>query len=267
MLNVQTTAPASGWHPAMGSISGQAPQALKSISPLSPTSSPADERWSDLKEVRELLHFDGRLTGLDENMLFRRRRIKAGQSVFLMGQAFDGLYVVRLGNLKTAITYDDGGEHVLGFAMKGGLLGIDGICKNQYRSEAVALTDCDLIRLPASELFSSGRSCSDLERIAYWAISREVVKDQTSYALSHAAKSEVRVARFIQLQSECFASMGYSPRSFTLPMTRRDIGSYLGVTLETVSRALSALDHLGILKVVNRQIVINSSQALRDYEG
>jgi len=63
-----------------------------------------DERWSDLKEVRDLLQFDGRLSGLDDNLMFRRRRIKAGQSVFLMGQAFEGLYVVRFGNLKTTIT-------------------------------------------------------------------------------------------------------------------------------------------------------------------
>jgi CRP/FNR family transcriptional regulator len=252
MLNIETVPLASQWHPSMGH------------SALKPAT---DERWSDLKEVRELLQFDGRLSGLDDNLMFRRRRIKAGQSVFLMGQAFEGLYVVRFGNLKTTITYDDGGEHVLGFAVKGSLLGCDGVCKNQYRNEAVALTDCDLIRLPSVDLFTSNRSCNDLERIAYWAISREVVRDQNSYALSHSAKSEVRVARFIQLQSESFAAMGYSPRAFTLPMTRRDIGSYLGVTLETVSRALSALDHLGILEVVNRQISILSPQALREYEG
>ncbi len=214
-----------------------------------------------------MLRFDGRLTGLDAHLLFRRRPVKAGQSVFLMGQAFDGLYVVRFGNLKTTITHDDGGERVLGFSMKGCLLGVDGICMNRYRTEAVALTDSELIRIPTTELFSSARSCSDLERIAYWAISRELLKDQTSYALSHAAKSEVRVARFIQVQSERIAAMGYSPLSFSLPMTRRDIGTYLGVTLETVSRALSALDQVGILKVVNRKIVIMSPQALREYEG
>jgi CRP/FNR family transcriptional regulator len=227
----------------------------------------ADRRWSGLSEVCELLRFEGCLTGMDDHLMFRRRPIKAGHSVFLMNQTFDGLYVVRFGNLKTTVTHDNGGDHVLGFAMKGCLLGIDGICKNRYSSEAVALTDCELIRIPATELFSADRSCTDLERIAYWAISREVIRDQNSYALSRAAKSEVRVARFIQLQSEEFAAMGYSPRSFILPMTRRDIGSYLGVTLETVSRALSTLDQLGILKVVNRQIVIVSPQALREYEG
>jgi len=256
MLNIQTTgltSPiSSGWLPAIGRTR------------FKPTT---DDRWSDLKEVCELLRFDGRLSGLDENLLFRRRRVKAGQSVFLMGQDFDGLYVVRFGNLKTAVTNDDGCEHILSFGMKGSLLGIDGICKNQYRNEAVALTDCDLIRLPSSELFSGARSCSDLEHAAYWAISREVLRGQTSYVLTHSAKSEVRVARFIQLQSECVASMGYSPRCLTLPMTRRDIGSYLGVTLETVSRAFSALAHLGILEVVNRQIVILSPDALRSYEG
>lgn len=223
--------------------------------------------WSGLQEVMDLLLFEGRASGMDSGRLFRRRHIKAGQSAYAMGQAFDGLYVVRLGALKTIVTHDDGNEHVLSFSMKGDLLGTDGVCKNQYCTEAVALTDCEVIRLPATELFSPGRGCNDVERMAYWAISREIVKEQTSYALSHAARSEVRVARFLLLQSECFATMGYSPRRFTLPMTRRDIGSYLSVTLETVSRALSALHHLGIIEVSNREITILSPEALRAYEG
>ncbi|MFZ3082935.1 MAG: Crp/Fnr family transcriptional regulator [Rhodoferax ferrireducens] len=226
----------------------------------------SDERWSDFPEVLSLLRFDGHLHGLNDTSLFRRRRLKAGQTALSMGQVFDGLYVVRLGALKTTMTHVDGAEHVLAFPMKGDLLGFDGVCKNKYLSEVTALTDCDLIKIPSSELFSPGRSCNDIERMAYWAISREIVQEQSAYSSYHSTKSEARVARFLRIQSERFNTMGYSPNRFTLPMTRRDIGNHLNVTLETVSRAFSALDHLGIIAVERREIKILSLEALRKFE-
>ena len=226
-----------------------------------------DERLSSFQEIMDLLRFDGNIHQVNDTSLFRRRRLKAGQSALCMGQPFDGLYVVRLGALKTSMTHADGAEHVLAFPMKGDLLGFDGVCKNQYLSEVVALTDCDLIKIPASELFAPGRACNDIERMAYWAISREIVQEQTTYALSHSAKSEARVARFLRIQSDRFAAMGLSPNRFTLPMTRRDIGNYVNVTLETVSRAFSALDHLGIISVERREIKIHSLEALLEFEN
>lgn len=226
-----------------------------------------DERWSDFSEVLNLLRFDGHVHEMNDGSLFRRRRLKAGQSALSMGEKFDGLYVVRLGALKTSMTHVDGAEHVLAFPMKGDLLGFDGICKNKYLSEVVALTDCDLIKIPAADLFSPGRGCNDIERMAYWAISRAIVQEQTAYASYHSTKSESRVARFLRIQSERFTAMGYSPNRFTLPMTRRDIGNHLNVTLETVSRAFSALDHLGIIAVERREIKILSLEALRKFES
>ena len=103
--------------------------------------------------------------------------------------------------------------------------------------------------------------------MAYGAISREIVREQTTYAAFHSTKSDARVARFLRIQSERFTAMGYSPNRFTLPMTRRDIGNHLNVTLETVSRAFSALDHLGIITVERREIIIRSLDALRDFEN
>jgi CRP/FNR family transcriptional regulator len=252
MLNLQSRPSTTRWQPAISQ------PVLKLES---------DDRWSTIEDVMQLLQFDGRVGEMNDSSLFRRRRFKAGQSVLCMGQPFDGLYVVRLGALKTSMTHLDGGEHVLAFPMKGDLLGFDGICKNQYLAEVVALTDCDLIKLPSAELFSQGRGCNDIERMAYWAISREIVQEQTAYALSHSAKSEARVARFLRIQSERFAAMGYSPRRFTLPMTRRDIGNHLDVTLETVSRAFSALDHLGIIAVDRREVEILSLDALHEFES
>lgn len=252
MMNVQPISSTARWLPC------QTRPALKLES---------DECWSSFEEVLELLRFDGHVREVNDASLFRRRRLKAGQSALAMGQPFDGLYVVRLGALKTSMTHLDGSEHVLAFPMKGDLLGFDGVCRNKYLSEVVALTDCDLIKIPAAELFSPGRSCNDMERMAYWAISREIVQEQSAYALSHSAKSEARVARFLRIQSERFALMGYSPNRFTLPMTRRDIGNHLNVTLETVSRAFSALDHLGIIAVERREVEILSMDGLRRFES
>lgn len=249
MMNLQTVSAAARWQPSLSQ------PALK----LEP-----DERWSDFSEVLSLLRFDGQVQEVNAG-LFRRRRLKAGQSALSMGQPFHGLYVVRLGALKTSMTDVDGLEHVVAFPMKGDLLGSDGICRSRYLSEVVALTDCDLIRIPSETLFAPEHTGLDLERVAYWAISREIVQEQTAYALTYSPKSEVRVAHFLSVQAERFAAMGYSASQFNLPMTRRDIGSYLNVTLETVSRAFSALRRYGIIEVERREIKIHSQDALRKF--
>lgn len=251
MMNVQALPTAARWQPQI------CQHALKLAS---------DERWSTLHELQNLLQYDGHLQGLNEGELFQRRRLKVGQSALSMGQPFDGLYVVRLGTLKTMITHPDGGVHVLAFPMKGNLLGFDGIYKNAYMSDVVALTDCDLIRIPSSELFTVGRGNNHLERMAYWASSREITQEQTAYSLTRSVKSEARVARFLQAMSERFADMGFSPNRFILPMTRRDIGHHLSVTVETVSRAFSALVQQGIISVDFREIKILSRDALCNFE-
>ena len=251
MMNLQAMPTSARWH------NQPTHHALKLSS---------DERWSTLQELQELLQYKGPLQGRSDGELFQRRRLKAGQSALMMGQPFDGLYVVRLGTLKTMINHADGGVHVLAFPMKGSLLGFDGIYKNTYTSDAVALTDCDLIRIPATELFSPGRGNNHLEQMAYWASSHEIIQEQEGYSLTRSVKSEARVARFLQTMSQRFADMGFSPNRFILPMTRRDIGHHLSVTVETVSRAFSALVQQGIISVDFREIRILSHEALCNFE-
>lgn len=251
MMNVQALPTSAHWQPVAGHA----------------VMKPAvDERCSTLRELQDLLRYDGHLQTGTEAELFQRRRIKAGQSALVMGQPFDGLYVVRLGTLKTLITNVDGGVHVLGFPMKGGLVGFDGIYQNAYMSEVVALTDCDLIRIPASDLFSNGRSSNHLEHMAYWASSREISQEQEAYSLTRSVKSEARVARFLHTMAHRFEDMGWSPNRFILPMTRRDIGHHLSVTVETVSRAFSALVQQGIIEVEFREIRILERDALCRFE-
>lgn len=251
MMNIQTVPAAARWQPTAGH------PAMKLG---------LDERWSTLKELQDLLRYDGTIQADGEAELLQRRRLKAGQSALVMGQPFDGLYVVRLGTLKTLLTNVDGGVHVLGFPMKGSLLGFDGIYHNAYMSEVVALTDCDLIRVPASQLFANGRSGNQLEHMAYWASSREIIQEQEAYSLTRSVKSEARVARFLHTMSQRFEDMGWSPNRFILPMTRRDIGHHLSVTVETVSRAFSALVAQGIIEVEFREIRILARDALCHFE-
>ena len=223
--------------------------------------------WATLGEVIKLLQYDGHCSAPTDIPEFRRRRVHAGQSVFVMGQEFGGIYVVRFGALKTVLTQADGSEHVIAFSLQGDLLGAEGACKQHYWCETFALTECEVIRLPTDDYFSPGRAGDGIEHMIYWAISREVARRQSCHAITHAAKSEVRVARFLAGLSEHHAAQGLSPRCLRLPMTRRDIGSYMSVTLETVSRALSALSHLEMIEVSNRDITILNMEALVHYEG
>ncbi len=251
MMNVQAMPATAQWQPTAGQVFMKRG---------------VDERWSTQQELQELLRYDGHLHAGSDAALFQRRRLKAGQSALVMGQPFDGLYVVRLGTLKSLITNVDGGVHVLGFPMKGSLIGFDGIYQNAYMSEVVALTDCDLIRIPASDLFANGRSHNHLEHMAYWASSREIIQEQEAYSLTRSVKSEARVARFLHTMSHRFESMGWSPNRFILPMTRRDIGHHLSVTVETVSRAFSSLVQLGIIEVDFREINILARDALCHFD-
>lgn len=251
MMNVQTVSTAACWQPQTGH------HALKLAN---------DGRWSTLNELQDLLRYEKPPQSTNDGELFQRRRLKVGDSALMMGQQFDGLYVVRLGTLKTMITHADGGVHVLAFPMKGSLLGFDGIYQNAYTSDVVALTDCDLVRIPAAMLFASGRMNNHLEHMAYWASSREIIQEQEAYSLTRSVRSEARVARFLHAMSQRFDAMGYSPNRFILSMTRRDIGHHLSVTVETVSRAFSALVQQGIISVDFREIKILSRDALRNFE-
>ena len=259
MMQLQTFNPTMRWQPLPVSMPPRVDQKPPKVD------DPDIQRWSSLSDIVELLHFDGKVYGSPHECVFSRRRVRAGETVLCMGQEFDGMYVVRLGALKTCITHVSGSEHVLTFPMKGDLVGYDGTFKNQHLSEVVALTDCELIKIPVLDFFMPGKGCNDIERLAYWAISREIAQEQSCYALSHSARTDARVARFLMIQSRRFANMGYSPTRFILPMTRRDIGNHLDVTLETVSRAFSTMDHLGLISVNRREVHIHSLEALHAF--
>lgn len=219
--------------------------------------------WSNLKELCDVLRIPHVPGNTDEELLFQHVQFKTGQRIHTIGQPFDTLYIVHSGFLKTVLIDEFGNEQVLSFPMKGDLFGVDGIHTKRYASEAVALSNCDLILLPFKKLTALGRAHPEFEHAMYSVMSRELVREQAMVSMLGALSAEARVARFLVSLSERYAEMGYSSKLFNLRMTRHEIGSYLGLTLETVSRTLSAFNEIGLITVDQRSIGIKDVEALR----
>jgi CRP/FNR family transcriptional regulator, anaerobic regulatory protein len=217
--------------------------------------------WSNLKEVCDLLRIPAKLAS--DEFQFQHMQFKAGQRIHTIGQPFDMLYVVNSGFLKTVMIDELGNEQVLGFPMKGDMFGIDGIHRKQYATETVALSNCDVILIPFKIFAGLGRTHPELEASIYAVMSRELVREQAMVGTLGSLSAEARVARFLVFLSERFTEMGYSGTQFNLRMTRQEIGNYLGLTLETVSRTFSAFNTIGLISVDQRAIVVHDLQSLR----
>ncbi|MES2015336.1 MAG: helix-turn-helix domain-containing protein [Pseudomonadota bacterium] len=218
--------------------------------------------WSSLNAVCELLRIDAPASFSSEKLLFQHVQFEPGQLIHTVGQCFDTLYLVHSGFLKTGLIDEFGNEQVLSFPMKGDLLGLNGIHGHYHASEAVALTDCELVLLPFKRLAALGRVHPEFDELMYCAMSRELAHEQVMIGQLGACAAEVRVARFLLSQAERFAAIGGSGRQFTLSMSRLEIGSYLGLSLETVSRTLSALKDVGLITVAQRAIGIQDAAGL-----
>ena len=219
--------------------------------------------WSTLSDVCELLNLKLDFASDALDAMFQHRCLKPGQHVYRMGQTFEALYVVNAGFFKTVMVDDEGNERVVAFPMKGDLLGSDGISQDKYACEVVALTHCEMIVLPFKKLLALGHGCKELEHLLHRLITRQVLGEHFNLVTLGGLRSDARVAHFLNMQAEHHAALNFSPQSFRLRMTRREIGSYLGLTLETISRTMSALHAAGIIYVDQRSIKILKPDALR----
>jgi CRP/FNR family transcriptional regulator, anaerobic regulatory protein len=194
-------------------------------------------------------------------------RLRAGETLFHAGEPFTYLYVVKTGALKTVVLLEDGREQVTGFHFAGDVLGIDAISSPNYPSEAVALADTQVCAIPFAQLTRLSRRVEPLQTYVQRLLAREVVRDQGLMLLLGRMHADERVAEFLKNMSKRFRARGYSPHEFTLPMAREEIGNYLGLTLETVSRCFSRLRNSGVIAVDNRRIRIRSLDALHHASG
>ncbi len=191
-----------------------------------------------------------------ENLVYARRKVKRGETLFHAGDAFHSVYAVRVGFFKTALLHDDGREQVTGFQMPGELLGLDGIGAGLYSSNAVALEDCEVCVLPFGLIEEIGREIPALQRHLHCVLSREIVRDHGVMMLLGSMRAEERLAAFLLNLSKRSTRRGWSASDFNLRMTREEIGSYLGLKLETVSRLFSKFQDDGLMEVNQKHVRI-----------
>jgi CRP/FNR family transcriptional regulator len=202
-----------------------------------------------------------------DTLVATRRRVKRGDALFRAGDPFESIYAVRSGFFKTRLTSEDGRDQVTGFQMPGELLGLDGIATEVHSVDAVALQDSEVCTIPFSDLERISASFSPLQRHFHKVMSREIVREHGVMLLLGSMSADERLAAFLLNLSQRFEARGYSRSEFFLRMTREEIGSFLGLKLETVSRAFSRFQEDGVLKVSNKHIRILDFQALRDLVG
>jgi CRP/FNR family transcriptional regulator len=197
---------------------------------------------------------------------FGLRRMLAERALVHEGQPFETLYVVSAGSFKYHQTDVEGYEQVLGFAIHGDVIGLDGLGQPTHTVGAVALEDSSVVALPFRELLALGHENPALEALLHHAAGAEVLRRGETQYLMAAPSSEVRVARFLLQLAQRQAALGFSASRLRLCMTRRDIASYLGVAHETVSRAFTKLAQDGCITVSQRDIELIDLPALRDLQ-
>lgn len=200
------------------------------------------------------------LTGTDverlDGLKFARRRIKEGQALYHEGEKFQFIYAVRSGTFKSTLNLKDGREQVTGFQMAGELLGLDGLAAGKHASSAVALEDAEICAIPYAHLSELAAVSVDLQLVISRLMSREIVREHSLMMLLGSMNAEERLAAFLLNISQRMKARGYSASEFHLRMSRAEIGSYLGMKLETVSRTFSAFAQQRLLEVDKKHVRI-----------
>jgi CRP/FNR family transcriptional regulator len=202
-----------------------------------------------------------------DSLMFGQRKIKAGETLYRQGDSFRFVHAVRSGTFKASLTLADGREQVSGFYMAGELLGLDGVAQGLHASSAVALEDTEVCAIPYSHLIELAAAGSGMQHIVSRLMSREIVREHSLMVLLGSMNAEERLAAFLLNLSQRMKARGYSPSEFHLRMSRAEIGSYLGMKLETVSRTFSAFQQQRLLEVDKRHIrIIDADGLARAFE-
>jgi CRP/FNR family transcriptional regulator len=209
---------------------------------------------------------DAALRQLD-HVVRTRRRVKRGESLFHAGDPFAELFAVRVGTFKITILAYDGREQITGYQMSGDLVGFDGISTGRHQCNAIALEDSEACVMPFDGLAEIARTVAPLQLSLHRFLSREIGRDQQLMLTLGRLGAEERLAAFLVNLAERHRARGFASREFVLRMTRAEIGNYLGLTLETVSRLFSRLKREGLLQADGRVIRNLDLEGLRKRAG
>jgi len=199
---------------------------------------------------------------LDE-IIQRGRPIHKADHIYYAGAEFTSVYAVRSGAVKTIKITGDGEEQVTGFYLPGEIVGMDGLATNHYSNSAIALETSAICDIPFSRLEELSAQLPSLQRRFFQLMSKEITQEQQLVTLLSKNSAEQRIASLLLSISSRNHCRGLSAVDFFLPMSRSDIGNYLGLTIETVSRVFSRLNKLAIIRLDKKHIVVNDIDELK----
>jgi CRP/FNR family transcriptional regulator len=202
-----------------------------------------------------------------DRLAVNRLQVRRSESLYRSGERFAFLYAVRSGFFKSTALRENGREQVTRFSMTGDVLGMDGIGPEQHSCNTVALEDSEVCAIPFAALQALAQEIPGLQRQFHRTMSREIVREHGMLLLLGCMNAEERLAMFLLNLSRRFAARGYSPAEFNLRMTREEIGSYLGLKLETVSRTFSRFQEQRLIAVQQKCIRILDSAGLERVMG
>jgi CRP/FNR family transcriptional regulator, anaerobic regulatory protein len=202
-----------------------------------------------------------------DDLVTDRVRLKKGDVLYRAGDPFTALHAIRMGSFKTTVLAEDGREQVAGYHMLGDVMGMDGIGTSRHGCQAVALEDSEVCLLPFDELETLSRTVAPLQHNLHQFLSREISRDHDIMLMLGSMRAEERLAAFLLNLSRRYRERGYSSTEFVLRMSREEIGSYLGLTLETVSRLFSRFQQEGVLQVQGRAVKLLDIATLKQLLG
>lgn len=189
-----------------------------------------------------------------DNIVQRGRPLQKNRHIFREGDEFGSVFAVRSGAVKTYSITDSGEEQVTGFYFPGEVVGLDGIGQNRYANSAVSLETAAICEIPFSQIEQLSGHIPNLRRHFFKLLSSEIVEDQRHITLLSKNTAEERLASLLVSISARQARRGLSSSAFRLPMSRADIGSFLGLTVETVSRVFSRFAKQDLVTIDNKEL-------------
>jgi CRP/FNR family transcriptional regulator, anaerobic regulatory protein len=198
-----------------------------------------------------------------EAVIVNARTLKRGETLFRIGDTFDSLYAIRSGSLKTVVSSANGREQVMGLHLGGDALGLEGFDDGHYACRAVALEDSSVCVIPYTPFERACRETSAIQRRLLQLLSRELARKSALIQILGTLRADERVAALLLDISSRLTRRGYAGNVFNLRLTREDMGSFLGITLETVSRTLSRFQAKGLLDADGKLIHLLDIDGLR----
>lgn len=204
---------------------------------------------------------------LMDEFVRERVRVMKGSSLFRLGDEAQAIYGLRSGALKTQLEDSAGQVQITGFVMPGEIIGMDGMVDSTHTSEAVALEDSEVCVIRVEDIDRLSPHLPVLAQQFRRLMSMEINRAHQMVMTLGTLRSEQRVAAFLLNISHRLTMLGYSSRDFILRMSREEIGNYLGLTLETVSRLLSRFARENLIRIKQREVSILDMDGLRALAG